>query len=187
MHHNLRERARSEGGFTLIELLVVMIIIAILMAVAVPTFLSQKNNALKTKATGNIKQIITAMETCAVPITGGGYRQNADATTGDVAIDCSNITTLRNTEKALTSLKLGPAALDTYAVTLSPTFQGMKVETAIREGSRTIYFSEVHDSDGRVSKRCGLATTRVPSDANPSPAIPVTPIADSKTCQAGKW
>ena len=69
----LRERSEAESGFTLIELLVVMIIISILMAVAVPTFLSQKNNALKTQATSNIKQVITALESCAAAITQGGY------------------------------------------------------------------------------------------------------------------
>ena len=59
---DLKKADRSEGAFTLIELLVVMIIIAILMAVAIPTCLSQKNTAVKTAAIANMKQFTNALE-----------------------------------------------------------------------------------------------------------------------------
>ena len=57
MLKSAQKATRGEGGFTLIELLVVMIIIAILMAVAVPTFLKQKQTAVATKAKANIRQV----------------------------------------------------------------------------------------------------------------------------------
>ena len=189
MHARIHER-RAEGGFTLIELLVVMIIISILMAVAVPTFLSQKNNALKSKATANIKQIVTAMETCSAPITGGGYRQAADAITGDIAIDCSNVTTLRNVEKALTNVKIqntAPTGDEQYQVQLSANGKGYIIQTRIEDSGAPVYFAEAHANNGVVWKRCGAAVMTVPADTATYAAPAATPIATSKTCQTGKW
>jgi len=49
-----RER---EGGFTLIELLVVMIIIGILAAIAIPTFLSQRAKAHDTSTKADVNHL----------------------------------------------------------------------------------------------------------------------------------
>src|ERR1700727_2871407 len=71
MLHKLRRRAEDEKGFTLIELLVVILIIGILAAIAIPTFLNQKSKANDSAAESLARNAATAMETYATTANGG--------------------------------------------------------------------------------------------------------------------
>jgi len=57
------ERGREEGGFTLIELMVVVLIIAILIAIAIPTFLGARKRAQDKQAQSNLRNALTAEKT----------------------------------------------------------------------------------------------------------------------------
>jgi type IV pilus assembly protein PilA len=130
MLHAMRNRIKDERGFTLIELLVVILIIGILAAIAIPSFISQKDKAGDASAKSYIRNMQTAMET---------YYTDA----GDYQ---TNLAGLQRIEPSLNSL---PNPARTPVVTPGATSWRL---TVVSKANVTYYIDRT--TTGAISRTC---------------------------------
>lgn len=113
---NKMKRNNKCKGFTLVEIMIVVLIIGILLAIAVPNFITARRNSRLQTVLGNLKQIESAKEQCAM---------DKGAITGD-STTCAQAVLTDSTSGYMKAWPTGPVT-GTYveaAVGSDPTFLG---------------------------------------------------------------
>jgi type IV pilus assembly protein PilA len=131
MLRKLHERARDEKGFTLIELLVVILIIGILAAIAIPSFINQRSKGTDAEAKTAAKTAAEAQETY--------FTDNQSYTTST-----TDLTTIEPTLTDLGSrLEIEEGDADSYVVSVHADRDGNVVE-----------FKVDRDANGTTTRPC---------------------------------
>ena len=143
----LRRRTQDEKGFTLIELLVVILIIGILAAIAIPSFLNQKTKATDASAKELARTAQTAAETYATDHS-GSY----------TGMDVAGLNTIEPTIN--TASGNNNAWLSNVTVNGTPAGSAYSVTATSTSGNT---YTIVRASGGSTSRTCTPTTTSAAS------------------------
>ncbi|MBJ7457877.1 MAG: type II secretion system protein [Thermoleophilaceae bacterium] len=145
MFEKIRNRAESEEGFTLIELLVVILIIGILAAIAIPSFLNQRYKGQDACAKSMAKQMQTAAKT---------YQTDNNTYVG---ITVANLSTIESSITGSTSGgSCAPLGVGATASGGACTGTASATQFCVSSASMSSNTFSIAESGGAVSRACSI-------------------------------
>ncbi len=175
MLESIKQHGRDdEQGFTLIELMVVVLIIAILLAIAIPTFLGARNSANSRAAQSSLRNALTAEQT---------YWTN-NQTFGDSA-STPSITTIEPNLNWVTTALSSTNSPNDISVTLLDSngatpavYSQVALQSFGKDGS---CYTVIQNNDSNITPTGGNTGYSVQKGSCPTPAA----LASTSTITAG--